>query len=179
MDPSGPLSRVFAALVHRVSGGSSDGSNNPFSLRGAGLVGFGGLRPEPRPTPGVPGVALFETLADGCRAAALVFQFQEHSTIQIAYRSKDPLASAHATEVAPLGLDRAASRKRSGVSAVADGLWLPPMRLRASRRVSSAGVHRIGASWSHPPRVCRAKSDRLPPLNKFSTWSKADRQSSS
>jgi hypothetical protein len=96
-DASPALARVFATLVHRKTQGLPDLANNPMSLKGAGWVGFAGLRKE-RGNAMDSNVATFSSLRDGCRAVALVCQFREHAPVQLAYRTSDPIALARALE---------------------------------------------------------------------------------
>jgi hypothetical protein len=50
-------------------------------------------------------VAIFESLRDGCRAAALVCQFRDYAPVQVAYRTDDPILLARALEASPLRAD--------------------------------------------------------------------------
>jgi hypothetical protein len=101
MDPPDALSKVFAALVHRCSGGRDDGTCNPLLLEGAGWTGA--LATEDSHSG--EGLTLFATLADGCRAAAVECQFPEYRAVQVAYRSGDPMILAASLEASPLRLE--------------------------------------------------------------------------
>jgi hypothetical protein len=83
---------AFAAEVHRRTLGVDDGSHNPLQVDGAGFVGFAGYGA---------GRSLFESVADGCRAAAITYQFPEYSAIQMAFASGDPVRLAVAIEASP------------------------------------------------------------------------------
>jgi hypothetical protein len=83
---------AFAAEVHRLTQGADDGSHNPLQIDGAGFVGFAGYRN---------GRSIFESLADGCRAAAVTYQFREFVAIQAAFASGDPVRIATAIEASP------------------------------------------------------------------------------
>ena len=101
-DPVRALARVFAAVVHRRTSGSPDGTNNPFGLEGAGWIGFVGLL---RDRPGqhtANETTLFAATRDGSRAAALLLQGRDFALVQVAYRSGDPIRLARAIEVSPL-----------------------------------------------------------------------------
>ena len=73
-DTNRALARVFAAVVHRRTGGIPDGTNNPFGSEGAGWIGFAGLM---RDLPGqvvTNETTVFAKTIDGCRVAALLFK---------------------------------------------------------------------------------------------------------
>ena len=101
MDPPDALARVFAALVHRRSGGLDDGTRNPLLLKGPGWAGALATGYSDSGE----GPALFATLADGCRAAAVSCQFPEYRAVQVAYRSGDPVFLATSLEASPLHLE--------------------------------------------------------------------------
>ena len=106
MDPS-PQWLVFAALVHRVTLGREDASRNPLSVEGSGWVGCVGVTAHAERTGAASSRAQFATLEDGCRAAALLFQFREHQAVQVAYRSGGPAELALSLEATavPAGVD--------------------------------------------------------------------------
>jgi hypothetical protein len=83
---------AFAAEVHRRTQGVDDGSHNPLLVDGAGFVGFAGDHG---------GRSTFHSLADGCRAAAISYQFREYAAIQVAFASGDPVRLAFAIEASP------------------------------------------------------------------------------
>jgi hypothetical protein len=93
LDPSATMWIVFAALVHRLTAGVDAGGHNPLLVEGAGWVGYIGHGAR---------VALFDTLADGCRAAGVTLQFPEFRAVQTAYRAGDPFVLARSLEASPL-----------------------------------------------------------------------------
>jgi hypothetical protein len=95
-DPRSDLGLVFAHVVRRLTGGREDPNANPLRVEGAGwagFIGFGGLSQ----------VAVFSDPSDGCRAAAVVLQSDEHRGVQSAYRAGDALGLAIALESSRLG----------------------------------------------------------------------------
>lgn len=101
MDPSPAMAPVFAAVVHRRTGGRDDGTHNPLKLEGAGWAGYTG-RAHHAGAGSSADTASFSTLDDGCRAAALVMQFRDCQNVQVAFRTGDPLQFAAAIESSPL-----------------------------------------------------------------------------
>ena len=99
MDPSPTQWVVFATLVHRQTGGRDDRSCNPLRVRGAGWAGLVGVATHGKDGTGT---ASFETNADGCRAAAVLCQFAEYRSVQLAYRTGDCLLLAAAVAASPL-----------------------------------------------------------------------------
>ena len=86
VDGDGRSAMVFA-LLRRAIGGPDD--SNPYRVEGAGWAGFHGfIAADSR-------VATFETLDDGCRAAAVVLH-GERAPITSAYLTRDPFALAAA-----------------------------------------------------------------------------------
>ena len=125
VDPPPLVWLVFAAMVRRRTGGTADGLNNPLLLEGAGWAGAVGRLGGGPETRAPADTALFATLDDGCRAAALLFQFKDCDAARSAYRAGEPLGLAAAIEASPpgrsLGMDGLAeeigSRARSRRSA--------------------------------------------------------------
>ena len=95
-DPKEELALVFAHVVRRMTGGREDPNANPLRVEGAGWAGFIGFA-------GLSQLAVFSDPSDGCRAAAVVLQSDEHRGVQSAYRSGDALGLAIALESSRLG----------------------------------------------------------------------------
>jgi hypothetical protein len=96
VDPDRDRARVFAAVSHRRTRGRRDGSNNPLGLEGAGWVGFVGFRPGSSET------TIFASVADGCRAAAVLMHADGFVDVRSAFRARDALRLARALEESPI-----------------------------------------------------------------------------
>lgn len=101
-DPDPSLARVFAAVVHRRTAGTRDGTNNPFGVEGAGWIGFAGLMRDLPGQQATNETTLFATTLDGSRVAALLLQGPEFAPLQAAYRSGDAVRLARAMESSEL-----------------------------------------------------------------------------
>lgn len=100
LDPNREMARVFAAVVHRRTGGVPDGTNNPLGVRGAGWIGVVGVADGS--VAARAGVAMFASIADGSIAAALLFHGRGFSSVRSAYRAGDAVRLARAIETSAL-----------------------------------------------------------------------------
>jgi hypothetical protein len=92
-EPDRETAVVFGLFAHQLRlRGDAARTRNPFGVEGAGWAGFTGFA-----TP-VTRLATFETLDDGCRAAAVVLHETSCAAVRTAYLRHDPLALAAALE---------------------------------------------------------------------------------